>query len=522
MVQTIHADKIISDEDIIKMKGDYVNHSHIKHPIIDTDTDVYYGDQLLLKFRKGVFNPLLCQLAWVNYKSLAKASRGRGASAGQIDPDSVYWKKRTPVKIKGYATSYMVKGKESKMRVNNQVASQPIGYYESTKALGVDLPCRLTHYTRENIDRFRNGFPYITAVDKSYKNLNPERHQDQYERACLFSEFQIEDTAFSTFTINRNFQTGIHQDAGDYGFGNLSVLERGHYKGGYFVMPQFGIGVDLRQGDHLCCDVHQFHGNTAIYESQSNQSYNAELEDVFHDNPKVGTLGLDKKFTRISFVFYLRENIKTKCDPTTKFIINMKKDKHKLVHHKGGVRWNAVVGKEVLYDDIKNSKLYVRHNTKEDKVRGIYGCLMSHLSMLKHIVDFKLNDICIVEDDSTSDFVVPKEVKEVNHITYLGGWIVNLKMKDIKKEVIEKNSFIEGINTLSNSRCLTTRCYYIPKWELARDLLDFINKKKNWKAIDIMISEYINHIYYPALSKQILGYDSTIGNKKPTKEMEHY
>ena len=142
--------------------------------------------------------------------------------------------------------------------------------------------------------------------------------------------------------------------------------------------------------------------------------------------------------------------------------------------------------------------------------------------MLKHIVDFKLNDICIVEDDSTSDFVVPKEVKEVNHITYLGGWIVNLKMKDIKKEVIEKNSFIEGINTLSNSRCLTTRCYYIPKWELARDLLDFINKKKNWKAIDIMISEYINHIYYPALSKQILGYDSTIGNKKPTKEMEHY
>ena len=45
-------------------------------------------------------------------------------------------------------------------------------------------------------------------------------------------------------------------------FGNLTVLERGKYHGGYTVFPQFGIGVDARSGDFLSMDVHQWHSNT--------------------------------------------------------------------------------------------------------------------------------------------------------------------------------------------------------------------------------------------------------------------
>jgi thymine dioxygenase / DNA helicase len=157
------------------------------------------------------------------------------------------------------------------MRISNQVASQPIGYYESTKSLGVDLPCRLTHYTREHLDKFKKGFDYIKAVDRSYKELNPEKHKIQLERALEKPDFQIEDTAFSTFTINRNFQTGVHQDKGDYGFGNLTVLERGRYRGGYFVIPQYGIGIDLRSGDHLCVDVHR---STEIHKSMKLKAIN--------------------------------------------------------------------------------------------------------------------------------------------------------------------------------------------------------------------------------------------------------
>jgi GR25 family glycosyltransferase involved in LPS biosynthesis len=145
---------------------------------------------------------------------------------------------------------------------------------------------------------------------------------------------------------------------------------------------------------------------------------------------------------------------------------------------------------------------------------------MSHINLLKYIVDEKINDVCVLEDDSTSDFDLPDDIRQADHITYLGGWLVNKKMKDIKLPVNE--TLKEGINELTNSRVLTTRAYYIPKWEHAKGLLDYIQEKKTWKAIDIMMSEYVNHLYYPALSHQILGYESTIGNNKPKKKYEHY
>mgnify|MGYP003652648355 FL=1 len=520
-MKTLKLSKVLTDEEVKALKGKYLTNEDIKHDIVDMDCDCYTEEGILLfKFRKNAISQELCDLAWFNYKGMAKASRGRGASAGEIDPNAVYWKKRIPVDTKGFSTNYMVNGSVSKMKINNQVASQPIGYYESTKSLGVDLPCRLTHYTRENFDKFKKGIDYIKAVDRSYKELNPEKHSLQLTRALEKEDFQISDTAFSTFTINRNFQTGVHTDAGDFGFGNLTVLERGKYHGGYFVIPQYGIAIDLRQGDHLCVDVHQYHGNTKMYETMSDKLYNESMPTVFKDNPAVGTLGLDKKWTRISFVFYLRENILTKCNQSIKYVINLKRDKEKLKHHKGIMRFDAVDGKKNSLQEIQDSKFYMRYNTKENKVKGAYGCLKSHMNLLQYIVDEKLNDICVLEDDSTSDFSIPDELKKTDHITYVGGWRVNLKMKDIKKPVLEHLK--DGINKMENSRVLTTRAYYIPKWEAAKDLLEFINNKKVWKAIDIMMSEFVKHLYYPALSKQILGYESTIGNKVPTADMELY
>ena len=47
-------------------------------------------------------------------------------------------------------------GGVSKMKVNNQVASNPIGFYESGKNFA-DLPCRLTHFTRTNFEKYNEG-----------------------------------------------------------------------------------------------------------------------------------------------------------------------------------------------------------------------------------------------------------------------------------------------------------------------------------------------------------------------------
>ena len=200
----------------------------------------------------------------------------------------------------------------SKMKVNNQVASNPIGYYEAGKNFA-DLPCRLTHFTRTNFEKYKEGLPFIQKIDSLFNKLVPNAYEKQLERANIKPHLKIPETCFSTVTINRNFRTAMHRDAGDFkeGFGNLTVIEEGHYHGGYTVFPQFGVAINLRNNDFVAMDVHQWHANTEIYETDEDKELNKNIISSFSDNPEVGTAGLYQKYTRISFVCYLREKIVT-------------------------------------------------------------------------------------------------------------------------------------------------------------------------------------------------------------------
>ena len=363
MVNKLVVSKILTDKEAKALEGTWIDESHIKIPVLNESVDIYYLDnetgseKLLLKFRKGVITDNEIRLGWKAYKDLAKPSRGRGASAGPIDTNNQYWSKRVVVNNKKWMTNYLnPKGLElkqkydemsieglinlanelevkytnlskenliiniikkqkgvSKMKVNNQVASNPIGFFDADNKM-CNLPCRLTHFTRTNFDKYQEGFPFLQKIDKLYKELIPDAHQRQLDRANKKPLFKISDTSFSTITINRNFRTALHRDAGDFreGFGNLTVIERGKYHGGYTVFPQFGVGIDLRNNDFVAMDVHQWHCNTPIYETEEDKIFNESLEPVFKDNPEVGTEGIYEKYTRISFVCYLREKI-AKC-----------------------------------------------------------------------------------------------------------------------------------------------------------------------------------------------------------------
>lgn len=361
--------KLYSDDEIKLKEGHWFDENDIKYPIVSSNTDVYRLDDegnkhLLLKFRKNVIPDKHIELGWNSYKDLAKASRGRGASAGTIDTNSQYWAKRKLVDTKKWSTGYLnpkglemyeslspldenellskcnemsIKLKEgltkedliqliikksggvSKMKVNNQVASNPIGFYESGKNFA-DLPCRLTHFTRTNFEKYNEGLPFIQNIDKLFQKLIPDSHNKQLCRADEKPHLKIPNTSFSTVTINRNFRTAMHRDAGDFkdGFGNLTVIERGQYHGGYTIFPQYGVAINLRNNDFVAMDVHQWHCNTPIYETKEDKLYNESLEPAFKDNPEVGTAGIYEKYTRISFVCYLREKILScpdKIDP---------------------------------------------------------------------------------------------------------------------------------------------------------------------------------------------------------------
>ena len=321
-IKKLIVEKFLTDQEVKNLKGCFMDESYMKYPVIQSNIDVYYIDDngnenLLLKYRKNALTDNEIRLGWNSYKDLAKPSRGRGASAGPIDPDNGYWKKRKLNQTSKWSTSYLkADGTPSKMRVNNQVFSNPVGYFAENKNF-CELPCRLTHFTRTYFDKYNQGIPFLQKIDSLYKKLTPEQHSKQLERANLKPHLKIKDTAFSTITINRNFRTALHKDKGDFneGFGNLTVIERGKYHGGYTILPQFGIAVDVRNNDFLSMDVHQWHSNTEIYETEEDKKYNESIPKVYHDNVEVGTVGIDKLYTRLTFVCYLRENL-IKCSDT--------------------------------------------------------------------------------------------------------------------------------------------------------------------------------------------------------------
>lgn len=317
MVKQIIVKAIATDEEFSAKEGTWFTEDDVD-TICKDDADVYGLEadgqkHLLARFRKGVISDTLVQAGWDAFRMAANPSRNRGAAAGPIDLKGKYWGKRKPTETVKWSTRYFQKGKVSKMRVNNNVASGVVGFYEKTPFLGI--PCRMTSYARNNMKNFIHGMPFIQRIDALFKQLEPKAHAKQYALAKKHKMYQIEDTAFSTVTINNNFRTALHKDAGDYkeGFGNLSVIEWGKYHGGYTLMPRFKIGFDVRTGDFLAMNVHEWHTNSPIVETEEDKAYNKTLPDIRTRDPNVGVAGSHHMFQRLTFVCYFREKIED-CD----------------------------------------------------------------------------------------------------------------------------------------------------------------------------------------------------------------
>jgi hypothetical protein len=304
----------MTNDEIKAREGTYFTEKEIDE-IIDYDCDVYGLDaatgekKLLARFRKNVLSKDLIRQGWESFYTTAAASRNRGAAAGPINVKSAYWKKRKPTEITKWSARYMQDGKVSKMRVNNNVFSSVLGYFEQTPFMG--LPCRLTSYTQRYFRQYKSGMPFIEEINRLFARLVPDRYKKQYAQTSANPFYQIGKTAFSSVTINRNFRTALHQDAGDFrdGFGNLSVIERGAYHGGYTIFPQYKVGFNVRTGDFIAMDVHEWHCNTEMYETPEDKVINKSLKRIHLDDETTGTFGADKDYTRISFVCYLREKL---------------------------------------------------------------------------------------------------------------------------------------------------------------------------------------------------------------------
>ena len=144
------------------------------------------------------------------------------------------------------------------------VMSGVAGYYNRYPRIPYG---RATAYTEKHPEEFAKSFPFLRKLDHCFSELLPTLWANQ--RACadkLDPRFVIDDTVFTTLTVNHNFRTAAHLDAGDLakGFSNLSAVGKG-WEGGELVLPQYKAAVDLRQGDLLLVANHTaIHGNVAI------------------------------------------------------------------------------------------------------------------------------------------------------------------------------------------------------------------------------------------------------------------
>lgn len=317
----------LTDEQIAEKEGEYFT-IRPDTVIVKKNADIYKPDgSLLARFRKGVLNINAMKEAFPHLlKESQKKMANRGPAAGVIDPKKLPSYVGALYKPTKFRTYYISKttGLPIKRQISNLSNSSVIGYFDKVdtntlkraRNVGIELPpCRTTMFTREKVDKWEKCTSFFEEISNQFKLLVPDRYRIQKQEADK-TEFHIKNTAFSTVTINYNWRTALHKDVGDLeeGFGNLVVIENGKYDGGFLYYPQYNVAIDVRCGDFLAMDVHEWHCNTPLTNSSKDLLLNPEIDP--------------EKPIRLSIVCYLRKDME-KCqgislEKTEHFYSNLK------------------------------------------------------------------------------------------------------------------------------------------------------------------------------------------------------
>ena len=293
-VKYYNFNKLINDDDMKCNKGRFYPREHY-HTIITHPSNGYWKDEqgkkrLLFKLRKGVISQELQDVAITSYRKMAQQKHpNRGAAGGKMENGLTrVWKGGT-----SEATS---------------TKSNIAGFYDRPRRehkgkLGTRLACRLTAFTLNKGDLWTKSQGFIKRCSDLYKKLSREHWEIQKrEWDKVPTDIKIPDTVFSTVTVNFNWRTACHLDVGDFsgGMGNLAVVGNGKWEGGLLGFPQFGVAIEVKGGDFLLMDVHQWHCNTEIVGADNRENF------------------------RMSFVLYLREDMSKCSNNNTRTLNNIK------------------------------------------------------------------------------------------------------------------------------------------------------------------------------------------------------
>ena len=290
-MHTITLKQKLTEEETKSLEGEYIDESYIDH-LLQKDTIVTNEEgKTICVLIKNCIPSNIAESAYYSLRKAIATTNNRGIASGKLPTDlkvgdsfqgDIVGKidneyRYVPLKKDGTLSN----SPKAKM-VNSSI----IGYADRYARIPY---CRTTAFTYSHFNTYKKAVPYIQYISRLFKEYLPDRWQNQKnEWDKTTKDFKIQDTVFTTVTVNKNFRTACHYDKGDLpeGFGNLAVLETGKYDGGYTVIPKYGVAVDVRNCDLALFDVHELHGNTEMYS--------------------------DRPFERISVVCYFRKKM-TQC-----------------------------------------------------------------------------------------------------------------------------------------------------------------------------------------------------------------
>lgn len=283
------AKKILSDREIIDRQGEFFDLSHYS-TIIDHDCDIFTEEgTLLFTIRKKIIPSPITDIIKNNFFDVAKKAKTncRGIASGKVDLSQITKGKGTVVDVvnsDGFQSQVkFANGEVSKYRVCNIVKSMIAGYYNKPKR-GQPLEpgkFRLTAFCEKYPHRWAQVQHYVKYIDKLYSLLLPHNHSARKSQINTLPYGVIDDTIFTTLTINYNFRTACHVDKGNLDSALSILTTHGTWDGCYLGYPQYGICINVQEGDLLIMNPHQYHCNTEflspVHERLSIVTYTRKL-----------------------------------------------------------------------------------------------------------------------------------------------------------------------------------------------------------------------------------------------------
>lgn len=272
--------------------------------IINDDAVGYKEDgSILFIFKKNIIPEEQRKNYLKICRSQAKTkTKNRGAGSGFVDvkkfpPQAVSLcnKHGAELKNKNILSAYFKyeDGHMTKRCQSNQVRCGVAGYFDDVAGLG----CRKVGWSARNDTKHKELINLCDTISNHYKEVAPVQYE--YQKNKVNKDFNMGDSIFSTLTLNYDFMTACHQDKGDLvgSLSTLTILEEleDNYDGFYTGLPEYKLMFDIRDGDCLIFDAHEYHCNT---------EYNVKTDKLPIDDLT------GKPFAgRLSIVAYLRDAI---------------------------------------------------------------------------------------------------------------------------------------------------------------------------------------------------------------------